>query len=330
MSNQIKSVSEFVKRISVLTSDLSNTIDIFYRGQSKQYCKGELSEDIKPSIFRNIGLIENEHCLFREFIRSNPNDFLNEKTTFEKLVKMQHYGLPTRLLDITSNALISLYFACEDYNEKTAMECCHEDSRSCIKHKVVNGLVVVIKMEQEHIKYSDSDTVSVISNIAKRPCCEGIYNAPLDFKGYKDFYRNKLVERAANGKPSLYDRKQVEREIFNSYDPISYLIHDIKEEKSYFQNCIVEEDMHKIMCVKPLLNNRRIIKQDGAFLLFGMNENKTECPSLKDDQFDVLTIHGKSKTIILDELKQLGITKDKVYPEMDKVAEYLKENYETK
>lgn len=39
-------------------------------------------------------------------------------TFLEKLASMQHHGVPTRLLDITDEALVALYFACEKDHDK--------------------------------------------------------------------------------------------------------------------------------------------------------------------------------------------------------------------
>ncbi|NDZ06777.1 FRG domain-containing protein [Pseudomonas aeruginosa] len=65
-------------------------------------------ETVMPSIDRD-GLLENEDKLFKEFIIRNPDEFKGQRSTFEILTKMQHYGLPTRLLDITTNPLVALF-----------------------------------------------------------------------------------------------------------------------------------------------------------------------------------------------------------------------------
>jgi hypothetical protein len=56
-------------------------------------------------------------------------------------------------LDITSNPLIALYFACCDIsnNENT---------------NEVDGHVIIFKTKRDRIKFFDSDTVSCISNIS--------------------------------------------------------------------------------------------------------------------------------------------------------------------
>lgn len=79
---------------------------LYFRGQSRE------SWSVEPSVFRDEQL-SLEHELIREAIRQKPDELANGLTNFERLTKLQHYELPTRLLDVTENPLIALYFACE-------------------------------------------------------------------------------------------------------------------------------------------------------------------------------------------------------------------------
>ena len=63
-----------------------------------------------PSILRLPRLRENESRLYHELLIECPEEFEKCPSHLEKLVKMQHYGLPTRLLDITGNLLVGSVF----------------------------------------------------------------------------------------------------------------------------------------------------------------------------------------------------------------------------
>lgn len=111
----VQSVSEYLEYLSTIKpiSHTTYTVGCFtlFRGQAN--AKWNLS----PSLYRE-GLFEAENLLLTEIKHVCPGEFTGNR--FDSLVKMQHFGMPTRLLDTTTNPLVALYFACASSNESTA------------------------------------------------------------------------------------------------------------------------------------------------------------------------------------------------------------------
>ena len=148
---KVTTVQGFIGK--VLLSEREIGSETFYRGHSNKS-----KYKLEPSLFRkdnngNYLYLENEHILYRELIVSNSADFQSDEFTLDRLVRMQHYSLPTRLLDITSNPLIALYFACKSAPDE-------------------DGEVIVFSLSRNEVKYFDSDVASCISNLARLPKAE--------------------------------------------------------------------------------------------------------------------------------------------------------------
>jgi hypothetical protein len=106
---RIKSVSKFVEVVCQLRDDWiigTDYFDPWFRGQR------DIRWPLEPNIFR-LGLLSAEDEMRAEFARKAAQ-FMTEpppKDHWGWYFLMQHYGVPTRLLDWTDSALVALFFA---------------------------------------------------------------------------------------------------------------------------------------------------------------------------------------------------------------------------
>ena len=87
-----------------------------------------------------------EYNLVNSFLSYEPSAFKDYDNDFDILAKMQHYGIPTRLLDFTTNPLIALYFACTDLiNEENARVVCYDAHLNIARNVLIESICGLYK-----------------------------------------------------------------------------------------------------------------------------------------------------------------------------------------
>ena len=125
-SIQISSVSELIKYYKELPL---NNSSFCFRGQSN------FSWTLQPTIYRYENFMRYQTLILEtNLLKKKPKNALPPLTftdsDLEWLMLSQHYGVPTRLLDWSTDILVSLFFACHEedqFNSDGALFICNQD-----------------------------------------------------------------------------------------------------------------------------------------------------------------------------------------------------------
>ena len=267
---------------------------LYFRGDSHLW-------ELRPSVQRrdeDTPRIE-EGEMLRELIARRPEDFSNMTSALDQWVLARHYGLKTRLLDISRNPLVALFHACADGEEKTEKE-------------LANGRLHVFAVPRELVKPFDSDTISVVANFARLRVGE----------------QNMLL-----------GKKEEDVGLEDLATPDKYLSvrlrlnHFIRQEKPYFEDRIDPRDLYRVFVVEPRQSFERIRAQSGAFLISAFQEQFEQDQILNRNEdipvydYYPLIVPGKYKKRLLEQLSLLNISREALYPGLEATANAVNRRY---
>ncbi|MGO7400343.1 FRG domain-containing protein [Rhizobium ruizarguesonis] len=285
----VETVAEFIE--SITDNKGLPWHQVVYRGQK------DIRWFTQASIFRNSEkLLRYEHEMGRELMSVHPGDFAGDMTMFDRLVRMQHYGIPTRLVDVSRNPLVALYFACEEHSEPAA----DDDLLGRIGPTAIDGAVIAYHVPSDRSKFFDSDTVAVLANLAN----------------LRDVEKKEIAD-------SFFASKGE----FNELDSVQRLASFVQAEKPYFKANIDPLTPFVPMYVKPRLSNKRVIAQSGAFLIYGLDIADSKSEHEHNIRQRHIRVPAAKKQSIREDLDRLGINESTLFPELNKAADQIVRRY---
>lgn len=322
---EIKNIQDFLNLIESIKSEKTNPNRLIFRGQSDN------SWELKPSIFRD-EFMGNESSFCHLIKLQNYEEIEKCNSEFEKLTVMQHYSVPTRLLDWTSNPLVAMFFAIE------------ED-----KNKDKDGKIFILNPPEFFLADSlFNERVEILTNLTKNKSLEDcLIDSILHKKKIRDDFSKFFSKQSTSEKINNYNQMEdKESNIEFSYNLLTDTF-DSNHQSSQSFNEILKpnlieayiEKFSEITFILPKINNSRLRAQSGLFSFHG---NKIEGTTIIYDKmtsnnitkytsvYKEVTIKNEHKEKLLKDLKNLNIHRGTLFPELENYAQFLRKSYRNK
>lgn len=276
---EIDNVEIYIKKIREIYNEWLasyNQLSVFFRGQTDDF-------DLLPSVLREKDNRQYNERLIVTYFNSLYKNYSTERFTKkpELFSYMQHYGIPTRLLDWTENSLMALFFAIDiseiDSNKNPTVWVLNPSGLNAIFIEEMNG---ILDSTSPHILAR----FDMIGYINKDKIIDQFFNIHPQYNYYKDYLETPLCfypESSGN------NRIIVQKGIFTIHGTKNISINalmKIRNREKYLKKLII--DKNKIKIIRNDLRVMGITPRSVYPDLEGLNAEIRELCLLKKEKID--------------------------------------------
>ncbi len=295
VSNQpISRISDLLERCRDLRSGHTLGTRLYFRGEPQS------GLPLSPTLMRKPILRSVEADMLTDLMIRQPDSFHKIDTVAMEWVFGRHHGLPTRVLDITRNPLVALYFACASDDEH-------------------DGCLHVFAVPKQLVLPFNSGRATYIASFAK-----------LSRKD-QDLLLGKELENAEVG-PEISQMNMIEQQ--ERYRRAREELYSLIEKDSpYLAKRMDWRNLYRVFVLEPQRTFERLKAQSGAFLISAFHERFEQSEIAKwNGEIPVychrrLVIPSERKQHLLDDLQSLNITRETLFPGVDEAAHAISQDH---